>query len=319
MLNRRAFLCGFLSFAAAAGLPGGVAGAMAAGLKVMASSYPVWLLTRDVTARTPGLTPELLVAASAGCPHDYTLTPRDMLRLSSSSTLIINGRGFEAFLSSALDQLKKLSVIDAGGNIPALPEDDDHHDGSDHHDEHEHHHDHPHGNPHYFSSPARAAVMVKNIAEGLASLATGEAAVLRATGSELEGRLNKLGEEVAKLGKSGSGVDFILQHDALSWFFHDAGLSVMGVLQEEADEPPSAAALGALVKKMKAGKKRCIVVIEPQFPERVARSLARDAGAGLISLDPLASGPANPPAGYYEKVMAANVAALTKVLRDGAK
>ena len=136
MLNRRAFLCGFLSFAAAAGLPGGVAGAMAAGLKVMASSYPVWLLTRDVTARTPGLTPELLVAASAGCPHDYTLTPRDMLRLSSSSTLIINGRGFEAFLSSALDQLKKLSVIDAGGNIPALPEDDDHHDGSDHHDEH---------------------------------------------------------------------------------------------------------------------------------------------------------------------------------------
>ena len=71
---------------------------MAAGLKVMASSYPVWLLTRDVTARTPGLTPELLVAASAGCPHDYTLTPRDMLRLSSSSTLIINGRGFEAFL-----------------------------------------------------------------------------------------------------------------------------------------------------------------------------------------------------------------------------
>ena len=105
MLNRRAFLCGFLSFAAAAGLPGGVAGAMAAGLKVMASSYPVWLLTRDVTARTPGLTPELLVAASAGCPHDYTLTPRDMLRLSSSSTLIINGRGFEAFLSSALDQL----------------------------------------------------------------------------------------------------------------------------------------------------------------------------------------------------------------------
>lgn len=161
--------------------------------------------------------------------------------------------------------------------------------------------------------------MVKNIAEGLASLAPGEAAVLRATGSELEGRLNKLGEGVAKLGKSGSGVDFILQHDALSWFFHDAGLSVMGVLQEEADEPPSAAALGALVKKMKAGKKRCIVVTEPQFPERVARSLARDAGAGLISLDPLASGPANPPAGYYEKVMAANVAALTKVLRDGAK
>ena len=157
--------------------------------------------------------------------------------------------------------------------------------------------------------------MVKNIAEGLASLAPGEAAVLRATGTELEGRLNKLGEEVAKLGKSGSGVDFILQHDALSWFFHDAGLSVMGVLQEEADEPPSAAALGALVKKMKAGKKRCIVVTEPQFPERVARSLARDAGAGLISLDPLASGPANPPAGYYEKVMAANVAALTKIIR----
>ena len=91
---------------------------------------------------------------------------------------------------------------------------------------------------------------------------------------------------MAKLGKSGSGVDFILQHDALSWFFHDAGLSVMGVLQEEADEPPSAAALGALVKKMKEGKKRCIVVTEPQFPERVARSLARDAAPDSSHLIP---------------------------------
>ena len=309
-------------------MPGIAARAVAAEqMKVMASTYPVWLLTRDVTAGTPGLTPELLVAAMTGCPHDYTLTPRDMLRLSSSNALIINGCGFESFLSSAHDQLKNLSVIDAGGGIPTLSGDNDHHDEDDHHDEaehhdehgHHHHHDHSFGNPHYFSSPARAAVMVRNIAEGLASLDAGDDAALRSSGSELEGMLKKLGEEVAKLGASGAGTEFILQHDALSWFFHDAGLSVIGVLQEEADEPPSAAALGTLVKKIKAGKKRCIIVTEPQFPERIARALARDAGCGLISLDPLASGPANPPAGYYEKVMASNIATLTKVLKNGAR
>lgn len=304
MVKRRAFLFGLLSLAAQAGIPCGASRVMAADrLKVMASSYPVWLLTREVLGQAPGLELDLLVAAGTGCPHDYTLTPKDMLRLSSSNALIINGRGFEAFLSSALGQLKKLSVIDAGGNIPALPDD-----GS------EDHHDHPHGNPHYFSSPARAAVMVQNIAGGLASLDPASGDSLRAAGQQYAARLQALGQDAAALGRLGGSTDFVLQHDALSWFFHDAGLSVTGVLQEEADEPPSAAALGALVKKIKAGRRRCVVVTEPQFPERIAKALARDAGAGLISLDPVASGPANPPAGYYEKVMKANIAALQKVL-----
>jgi len=309
MVKRRAFLFGLLSLAAQAGIPCGASRVMAAGrLKVMASSYPVWLFTREVLGQAPELDLDLLVAASAGCPHDYTLTPKDMIRLSSSNALVINGRGFEAFLSSALGELKKLSVIDAGGNIPALPED-----GS------EEHHDHPHGNPHYFSSPARAAVMVKNIAGGLASLDPASADALRTAGQQFSGRLEALSGDVAALGRLGSGTDFVLQHDALSWFFHDAGLSVTGVLQEEADEQPSAAALGALVKKIKSSRRRCFIVTEPQFPERIAKALARDAGCGVISLDPVASGPANPPAGYYEKVMQANVAALKKALAAKAK
>lgn len=320
MATRRAFLTSLLA-CAAAGLTFRSAALLAGSrLRVVASTYPVWLLARPLAASSPAVELGLLVQAMAGCPHDYSLTPQDMLKLSAADMLVCNGGGFEPFLDGVLKGLPTLSVADAGREVPR-------HEGGvaraacahpGHEGGHAHDHDldgHDDGNPHYFASPLRAAAMARTLAADLAARLPGDAAALREAGERLAGRLEELGARVALLGRDAGSVSFILQHDALSWLFHDAGLPVTAVLQADEDEQPSAAELVGLVKAVRADTvRRHVLVAEPQFPERVVAMLAAETGAPVITLDPLASGPEDAPIDYYFDVMEANLAALRACL-----
>ena len=80
------------------------------------------------------------------------------------------------------------------------------------------------------------------------------------------------------------------------------------------DKPPSAAALADLVRRIRTGGRRCVLVGEPQFPTRILDMLGRETGAGMIQLDPVAAGPGSAPNDYYEKIMRANIATLRNAL-----
>jgi len=157
--------------------------------------------------------------------------------------------------------------------------------------------------------------MTRSAASAMAERLPGHAAALKKAGERLAGRLEALAAEAQELGRHASGISFILQHDALSWLFHDAGLEVAFVLQAEAGEQPSAAEIAGIARTVKARKAgTTVLVAEPQFPARLVETLSRETGAGVVRLDPLASGPASPEPGYYEKVMAGNIASLRRLL-----
>ena len=63
-----------------------VSGAVAAEAKVrvLATTYPVYLITRAVTQSSPDVQVDLLIPAQTGCPHDYALTPQDMRKLAAA-------------------------------------------------------------------------------------------------------------------------------------------------------------------------------------------------------------------------------------------
>jgi ABC-type Zn uptake system ZnuABC Zn-binding protein ZnuA len=56
------------------------------------------------------------------------------------------------------------------------------------------------------------------------------------------------------------------------------------------------------------------VFTEPQYPANVGRKIADEAGVPVAVLDPSASGPADAPLDYYEKVMFGNLDTLKRVL-----
>ena len=103
----------------------------------------------------------------------------------------------------------------------------------------------------------------------------------------------------------------VLQHDALAYLAHDAGLDVVDVIQESEDVQPSAARIMALVRRVRE-EKPVLIVSEPQYSDKPALTLARETGVPAASLDPVASGPADAPLSYYEAVMAANCQILER-------
>ncbi|WP_298998684.1 zinc ABC transporter substrate-binding protein [uncultured Desulfovibrio sp.] len=317
-----------------------VTGAFAAEpkVRVLATTYPVYLLTRAVVQTSPDVQVDLLIPAQTGCPHDYALTPKDMQKLSKANVVIINGLGMESFLEKPLAAAgKKISIIDSSKGVNAIAEehDEDHdadHDkadaahkddhnpaaaakGHDHAHEHGHGHDHGHDhgglNPHAFSSPLQAAVMARNIGRGLAAAAPVAAKNCPQAAEAYAARLETLGQRLAAVGANAANKNVVALHDGMAYLVRDAGLNLVDVIQEDEEAQPSAARLLDLVKKIRESKP-VVLIGEPQYSDKPVLALAAETGVPAVQLDPLASGASDASLDYYETVMSKNIATLEK-------
>ena len=88
--------------------------------RVLVTTFPLWLMARRVAADVPGVAVDLMIPAGSGCPHDYGLTPRDMMLLSGADVLIMNGLGLEAFLGP--DAGTVAARLKPGGRVIAAAE-----------------------------------------------------------------------------------------------------------------------------------------------------------------------------------------------------
>ena len=218
-------LCGVLYF-----LPGKIRTAVQTseqltGCEVAATTYPIWLFTREIMDGT-GREALLLTPPDAGCPHDYALTTNDLLKISGIRKPLLlfkNGAGLDDHIcKAALSAGKGILVIDTGAGIEVIGDDDDDHDhdhdAEDDHDEHEdhdadheehehetehdheaegHHHHHHHGgeNGHFFASPNEARKIVATIAVALAENDLQHADAFHANAEKLDAQLEALAKE----------------------------------------------------------------------------------------------------------------------------
>ena len=90
-------------------------------LRVLATTYPIYLLARNVAQAQPHIQVDLLIPAQTGCPHDYALSPGDMKKLAAADVLLLNGLGLDDFLQKALPVAKPgLVVVDSSEGITPL-------------------------------------------------------------------------------------------------------------------------------------------------------------------------------------------------------
>ena len=184
-------------------------GAALAQTRVLATTFPVYQIVRNITQNVPDVEVQLMLPAQAGCPHDYALTPQDMSKLAQADILVLNGLGLEAFLGSPSARAKKeLHTIDSSKGISGLLP---YTDAEEAHEEHEGHH---HGgmNPHLFASPRMAAQMTRSIAGQLADLNPANAATYWANAENYARTLDALADEFAALGGTLKNNRIITQH-----------------------------------------------------------------------------------------------------------
>lgn len=305
-MARRLFLFSWvvcLLTALPAGLAPGAAERPAQGeTRVLTTTFPLWLMARRVVAGVPGVTVDLMIPAGTGCPHDYGLTPQDMMRLAGADVLIMNGLGLESFLGPDAESVRARlgpggRVIVAGEGVPGgLPDEDG-----------------KAVNPHLFASPRMAALLVRNMGRGMAEADPARADRYRSNAAAYATALDSLADRFAALGPRLANPRIVTQHRDFDYLARDAGLTVVGVVQPHEGQEPSAADLLRLTRLIR-DEKVGAVFTEPQYPAKAGETLARETGVPVAGLDPVASGPADAPADYYERVMADNLRTLERTL-----
>lgn len=271
---------------------------------VLATTFPIWLFTRNVCRDVPGARVELFVPAQTGCPHGFSPSPADLRKLAGADAIVVNGLGLEAFLAQPVRALdREHAVIDAGRGTTPLPAPEGGADGR---------HGPPGVNPHIFAGPAQAARMARAIGEGLARRDPAHAPAYRANASAYAERLEALAADLAAIGKHAPRTGIVLQHDDLAYLAHDAGLQTLAVLRAGDESATlSAARLNALTHRL-ATERAVLIAGEPPVPDRGVELLARESGIPWALLDPVASGPENAPLDYYERSMRANAQTLRR-------
>lgn len=257
--------------------------------QILATTFPIYQFTANICDNVPNVSLELLVPAAAGCPHDFAPSPADMRKLAGASALVMNGAGLEDFLQTPLRNVgADARVIDAAAGIRLL--DDAARD---------------HANPHIFAAPREAAIMAANIAAGLARADPANAALYKQNAAKYRARLEKLSADFALVGAKAKNRGIALEHDALAYLAENAGLEILAIFEDSS----SAAALGRLQKELK-DRRPALLAGDAQYSGRLIEMLSKDTGIPFSMLDPCASGPADAPLDYYEKVMEKNLKSL---------
>lgn len=285
-------------------------------LHLLASTFPIYQITRNLTAGSKRVQVALMIPAELGCPHDYALTPQDMRKLTKADVLIINGLGLEEFMGAPVQKANpKLQIIDSSRGITEIL----HFSEAEEHGQHEEHPDRQqHGeaeapNSHLFASPRMAARLSANIAAQLTRIDPAGAPLYAANAKAYGQRLEGLAEEFSSLGKRLRNNRIVTQHGVFDYLARDMDLEVVAVVQAHAGQEPSASEILRIVATVKE-KKAGAIFTEPQYPKGVGNTIAKEAGITAATLDPAANGPTQAPLDYYEKIMRSNLHTLERTL-----
>lgn len=124
--------------------------------------------------------------------------------------------------------------------------------------------------------------------------------------------MNNLADEMAALGKRLKNNRIVQPHGIFEYLARDMGLEIVAALRAHGQEP-SASEMVRLAETIRE-KRVGAIFTEPQYPEKVGKTLSKETGVPVAMLDPVATGPENAPLTYYETVMRQNMKTLVSTL-----
>ena len=261
-------------------------------LRIATSFYPVYISTINVAKNVPGVQVANLTKPFAGCLHDYQLAPDDLKTLAETDVFVVNGLGMESFLDKAAGEIPGLKILNASREIEPIK-------GA--------------GgiNPHVWLSVTLAIKQVKAIAAGLAEHDPAHAFLYLQNCDDYVRKLETLRSRMQSELKSLKTREIVTFHEAFPYFAREFNLNIIAVVEREPGSEPGAREMAETIELIRKSKARAIF-IEPQYPDKSARAIARETGTAVCVLDPAVTGPMAEDA--YLRIMEANLAALVKTL-----
>ena len=266
-------------------------------LRVVTTTYPIYLFASALTRDVDGVVVERLDTGSTSCLHDYTLSVNDMKKLAHAQVIALNGAGLEDFLSDAL-ATSDAEVVDCSAGVELLENlSHDHKEGDEDHD-------HGHYDPHYWMDPASVPTMLDNLVEGLVQIMPEWEPLLR-TNTGLAADLVERELLDTYQGRDGGGLthrELITFHDGFQYFARAFDLELLAAIEEEAGSEASAK---EIVEISQLVRERDIPAIftEVNGSDATANAIGRETGCQVWMLDMLMSGDDVPQDWGLEKIM----------------
>ena len=243
-------------------------------LRILATTYPVYLFTTAVTEGVEGVEVTRLIREEISCLHDYTLTVNDMKAIEAADVIVMNGVGLEDFMADALAS-SDAPVIDCSQGVALLAALG--HEGHDHDAEYD---------PHIWMDPDRAAQMVWNVATVLSELDTMNGDLYTANASAAEARLQS---EVNRVEDPDDLAGLITFHDGFQYFAQATGLDLLKAIEEEEGAEASAAEIKEIVGLIGEYDIPAIFT-EKSGSDATAQAISRETGCGVAQMDLIMSG-----------------------------
>lgn len=266
---------------------------------VVTSFYPIWLMALNLTEGIDGITVVNLAEPATGCLHDYTLQNSDMVALSKADVLLINGAGMETFLPVVTGAYPDLPLVDASKGILLLESDDD-----------------GETNSHIWLDPQRAVGMAANLAEGLIRYLPDYSQQISDNLAAYRDRLLAVDQTIHdELMQVDDLPEVVIFHEAFPYFADACDLPVLLAVDKEPDEDLSTAHLAGILEIIQQNPVPPLI-IKSKETDRSAEVLVSETGAPVCELDPVTTGPDNPPLDYYETVMIQNLRTLISSINN---
>lgn len=231
---------------------------------------PMQSIIEEITAGDFDI--EVIVPKGAS-PETFEPTPKQVTSFSDAE--FIFSTGLIDFEQSLIERIgDDAEVVNLSNGIELIA-------GSCSHGNHQH----KHGvDPHIWTSPRALRTMVTNAHKAIMAHYPDSVKYTEATGRLLE-RINKLDTYCATRIKAEGVEAMMIYHPAYTYYARDYGIEQIAI--EHDGKEPSLRQTTALIEKVKEHGVKAILR-QPQYSEDKVRAIANDAGAEIITTDPLA-------------------------------
>ena len=240
----------------------------AAALDIVCTSYPVWLLTRSITAQASGVNLKLMMHANSGCSHTYTPSPQDMRLIAGKNVVLIcNGRGTDEHIVAAARKVNPRVRIITAAEAIVSPD------------------------SHTFASPHTARDMCLKIAAGLSLLDPANQTLYDRNLHEFVQQLDGLIQQFRDLQLN--GICVVLQNSVFINLSDLCQCKTILLKHENSDVMRA----GELIRHLKSARTSHARNIwhEPHAHDATVKLFAQESRLPGVELDLLMHGPEDPP------------------------
>ncbi|RXJ95001.1 cation ABC transporter substrate-binding protein [Arcobacter sp. AHV-9/2010] len=235
-------------------------------------------------------------------PHNFEPKPSKMKALSASKAYFLVGDPSElVWIDRFKENTKNTLFVDTTIGIEKIAmlahthhedehEDEENHDDHAHHGESDHkeHQEHEHGanglDPHTWLDPISVKVQAKNIYEAMVKIDSKNSDFYKSNYEEFVKELDILDENIRDILKDFKGRAFMVFHPSWGYFAHRYEIEQISIEIEGKEPKPN-----ELVKLIQEAKKHDIkiVFVSPQFSQKSAKTISKNIGANVVSINPL--------------------------------